>query len=109
MEDDLQEAQEDFLVLVSELNDTTPGTMFHVEAPGDFFFSARENLFWFRHVVFYRDCDRDCAGHEYWGAHVGHLRQFDVGTDVPYNLQGYRVVGDLREAIDGTWADGGRV
>lgn len=106
MEQDLQDAHEDFLVLVDHLNSKGPGAIFHVEAPGDYFYNQKEHLFWFRHVVFYVNCEEGCGGHEYWGTHVGHLRQFDVSTDMPSSLHGYRVVRDLREAINGTWADG---
>lgn len=108
MSANLESAQEDFSVLVSELNQFTPGLILYVESQGDFYYSKKEDLYWFRHVIFYRGCSMECQGHQYWGTHVRHLKQFDSEEDGPDSMLGYRVVKNLSEAIDGSWADGGK-
>lgn len=107
MNDGYSEAKEDFDLLVESLNTTKHGTIWRVETTGSYIFNARDNLYWFSHVVFYDTCSATCKGHEYWGTHVGHLREFDVMEDSPPHLLGYRVVQNPHEALTGSWADGG--
>lgn len=107
MNADFDEAQSDFADLIENLNTRKHGSIWKVEATGSYIYNHREKLYWFGHVVFYETCSAKCQGHEYWGCHVGHLREFDVLDDIPPHLMGYRVVHDPQEALDGTWADGG--
>lgn len=107
MEDGFAEAKEDFEILVENLNTVKHGKIWRVEATGNFIYNAHDDLYWFSHVIFYDTCSDKCHGHEYWGTHVGHLREFDCMDGSPYHMQGYRVVKDPTEALDGTWADGG--
>lgn len=107
MDDDFEDAKEDFGCLVEELNTTKHGTIWRVEETGSHIFNAKERLFWFGHVVFYDSCTSKCQGHEYWGTHVGHLREFDAMDGSPPHLWGYRVVQNPHEALTGSWADGG--
>ena len=107
MQDDFEEAHEDFVVMLDELNFRKHGYIAFAKATGDHIYNSSEKLFWFGHVVFYDTCTGDCKGHRYWGCHVDHLREFDVLEDIPPHLLGYRVVSDPTEALDGSWADGG--
>ena len=109
MDDGFGEAKEDFDILVEELNTVKHGNIWRVEATGSHIYNHRENLYWFGHIVFYDTCSSKCQGHEYWGTHVGHLREFDVMDGTPSHLLGYRVVANPHEALNGSWADGGAV
>lgn len=107
MDDSFAEAKEDFDVLIDALNVTKHGMIWMAEDTGSYIYNARDKLYWFSHVIFYDTCSSRCKGHEYWGAHVGHLREFDAMAGCPDHMLGYRVVRDTKEALDGSWADGG--
>lgn len=107
MNADFDEAREDFADLIENLSRTKPGRIWRAESTGSHIYNHRDGLFWFSHVVFYDTCSAKCQGHEYWGTHVGHLREFDAMAGTPPHMLGYRVVHNPQEALDGTWADGG--
>lgn len=107
MESKFDQAQSEFGQLMLHLESIMPGKIQMIGITGDHIYSHKEDRFWFHHVLYYSDCETDCQGHEYWGCYVDHLKAFDALAGTPDLMQGYRVVHDLKEALDGSWADGG--
>lgn len=100
---------EDFMVAIEfATTELIPGIR-HVVVPGGYLFNPERQLFWFEHHVFFETCNNQCYGHQFWGAVVGDMREFDSMTDqeTPYQVWGFRVLDNPMEAINGTWVDGG--